>query len=132
MYMLVTADPANVHYIMSSNFSNFEKGYDFNKRFDILGDGIINADRDLWKNQRKVAQALVNHRLFCKRLVKTIQDKVERGLIPVLEHVCKQSLVLDLQDLFQRFTFDASCVSFDPGCLSIDLPEVAFSKAMDN
>ncbi|KAG6747430.1 hypothetical protein POTOM_049834 [Populus tomentosa] len=78
-------------------------GSDFNKRFDILGDGIINADRDLWKNQRKVAQALVNHRLFCKRL-----------------------------DLFQRFTFDATCVSFDPGCLSIDLAEVAFSKAMDN
>jgi cytochrome P450 len=42
--------------------------------------------------------------------------------------------VLDLQDLFQRFTFDATCVvvtGFDPGCLSIDLPEVAFSKAME-
>ncbi|KAJ6869669.1 hypothetical protein NC651_034409 [Populus alba x Populus x berolinensis] len=135
MDMLVTADPANIHYIMSSNFSNFEKGSDFKKRFDILGDGIINADRDLWKNQRKVAQALVNHRLFYQRLVKTIQDKVERGLVPVLEHVSKQSLVLDLQDLFQRFTFDATCVivtGFDPGCLSMDLPEVAFSKAMDN
>ncbi|KAG6746402.1 hypothetical protein POTOM_050942 [Populus tomentosa] len=135
MDILVTADPANVHYIMSSNFSNFEKGSDFNKRFDILGDGIINADRDLWKNQRKVAQALVNHRLFYQRLVKTIQDKVERGLIPVLEQVYKQSLVLDLQDLFQRFTFDATCVivtGFDPGCLSMDLPEVAFSKAIDN
>lgn len=135
MDILVTADPANIHYITSSNFSNFEKGSDFNKRFDILGDGIINADRDLWKSQRKVAQALVNHRLFYQRLVKTIQDKVERGLIPVLEHVYKQSLVLDLQDLFQRFTFDATCVivtGFDPGCLSIDLPEVAFSKAMDN
>ncbi|KAL9375845.1 hypothetical protein Peur_032724 [Populus x canadensis] len=135
MDMLVTADPANTHYIMNSKFSNFEKGSDFNKRFDILGDGIINADRDLWKNQRRVAQALVNHRLFYQRLVKTIQDKVERGLIPVLEHVYKQSLALDLQDLFQRFTFDATCVivtGFDPGCLSIDLPEVAFSKAMDN
>ncbi|KAJ6294556.1 hypothetical protein OIU76_022606 [Salix suchowensis] len=135
MDVLATADPANIHYIMSSNFSNFEKGPDFKKRFDILGDGIINSDRDLWRNQRKVAQAMVNHRLFYQCLVKTVQDKVEKGLIPVLEQVSKQSLVLDLQDLFQRFTFDATCVAvtgFDPGCLSIDLPEVVFSKAMDS
>ncbi|CAK7337124.1 unnamed protein product [Dovyalis caffra] len=134
MEMLLTADPANIHYIMSSNFSNFFKGAEFNKRFDLLGDGIFNADLDSWKNQRKVAQTLLNHRLFYQFLVKSSQDKVRRSLIPVLEHVSRQGLVVDLQDLFQRFTFDATCMivtGHDPGCLSIDLPEVAFSKAMD-
>ncbi|THG11863.1 hypothetical protein TEA_000418 [Camellia sinensis var. sinensis] len=72
---------------------------------------------------------------FHRLLVKTTQDKVEKGLIKVLEHVSKQGLVVDLQDLFQRLTFDTTCMlvtGYDPGCLSIDLPHVPFAKAMDD
>lgn len=42
---------------------------------------------------------------------------------------------MDLQDVFQRLTFDTTCVlitGYDPGCLSVDLPDVPFSKAMDD
>ncbi|KAL6970090.1 hypothetical protein U1Q18_029795, partial [Sarracenia purpurea var. burkii] len=58
-----------------------------------------------------------------------------KGLIPILEHVCKQGIVVDLQDLFQRFAFDATCIlvtGYDPGSLSIKLPYVALSKAMED
>ncbi|XAR62306.1 hypothetical protein NMG60_11017023 [Bertholletia excelsa] len=135
MDMLATVDPANIHYIMSANFVNFPKGPQFLKIFDFLGDGIFNSDADMWQNQRKLARLHITHPRFIRFLVKTSQRKVEKGLIPILEHVSKQGLVVDLQDLFQRFTFDTTCIlvtGYDPGCLSSDLPDVPFSKAMDH
>ncbi|KAK4484754.1 hypothetical protein RD792_007348 [Penstemon davidsonii] len=38
MDMLVTSDPANIHHIFSKNFSNYPKGPEFKKIFEILGD----------------------------------------------------------------------------------------------
>ncbi|GMP26347.1 hypothetical protein CsSME_00002817 [Camellia sinensis var. sinensis] len=102
MNMLVTVDPSKVHYKMSSNFLNFPKGPKFLKIFDFLGDGIFNSDSDLWRNQRKLAQLQLSHPQFHRFLAKTTQDKVEKGLIKVLEHVSKQGLVVDLQDLFPK------------------------------
>ncbi|KAL5840763.1 hypothetical protein ACOSQ4_013371 [Xanthoceras sorbifolium] len=36
MNLLYTSDPANVHYVMSANFSNYVKGPEWRKRFDIF------------------------------------------------------------------------------------------------
>ncbi|XP_019183016.1 PREDICTED: alkane hydroxylase MAH1-like [Ipomoea nil] len=134
--ILITVDPANVHYIMSGNFENFPKGKEFKKIFDVLGDGIFNSDLDLWKNQRKLARALIIHQRFHRYLVRTSWNKVEKGLIPVLEFAAgERGGVVDLQDVFQRFTFDTTCTlvtGYDPGCLSVDFPDVPFSKAMDD
>ncbi|EEF33140.1 alkane hydroxylase MAH1 [Ricinus communis] len=133
--ILGTVDPANIHYVMSSNFANFPKGSEFSKIFNILGDGIFNSDSDSWKNQRKTAQALINHQRFHQFLVKTCRNMVEKGLLPVLEHVADQESVMDLQDIFQRFTFDITCIlvtGYNPKCLSIAFPEVEFSKAIDD
>nr|UXF47987.1 cytochrome P450 CYP96-1a [Daphne genkwa] len=136
MEILCTVDPANVHHIMSSNFSNFPKGPDFKKIFDIFGDGIFNSDSDSWRSQRKMAQGFIAHgnTEFQSFLVKTSRAKIEKGLVPVLEHVLKQGTVVDFQDLFQRFTFDSTwtlVTGYDPGCLSSEFPQVRFSKAMD-
>ncbi|KAL0292866.1 UNVERIFIED_CONTAM: Alkane hydroxylase MAH1 [Sesamum radiatum] len=111
-----------------------DRGVEFKKIFDVLGDGIFNSDADLWRSQRKQARALITHERFRKFLIKTSWEKVEKGLIPVLEHVSEQGMVIDLQDLFQRLTFDTTCIlvtGFDPGCLSTEFPDVPFSKAMD-
>ncbi|XP_060186293.1 alkane hydroxylase MAH1-like [Lycium barbarum] len=132
---LATVDPANVHYIMSENFPNFSKGPEFKKIFHVLGDGIFNADFDLWKDQRKLAREMVIHHRFRKCLKKTSWDKVENGLIPVLEFVAKEGRVIDLQDVFKRLTFDTTfklVLGFDPGCLSLDLPDISFLKVMDD
>ncbi|KAL5751871.1 hypothetical protein ACOSQ2_022378 [Xanthoceras sorbifolium] len=135
MDILATTDPTNIHYIMSSNFSNFPKGPEFNQIFDVLGDGIFNSDSDSWKNQRKVALALINHQSFHQFLLKTSWNKVENGIIPILENVSKQGISVDLQDLFQRFTFDSTCImvtGYDPGCLSVEFPQVLFSRALED
>ncbi|KAF8411568.1 hypothetical protein HHK36_004123 [Tetracentron sinense] len=135
MHVVITADPANVHYVMSSNFSNYPKGPEYKNIFDVFGDSLFNLDSDSWRTQKNVLHTLINHRRFHQFLEKTNRNKVERGLVPVLDHVSKQSLVVDLQDVFQRFTFDSICIlasGSDPGCLSIDFPDVPFSKALDD
>ncbi|XVF61772.1 hypothetical protein PTKIN_Ptkin08bG0157300 [Pterospermum kingtungense] len=135
MDILATCDPANIHHIMSSNFNNYPKGSEFKLIFDILGDGIFNSDMELWRKQRKAAQGFMNHQVFHRFLVRTSRAKVEKGLIPVLDHVAKRSLVVNLEDVFQRFTLDSTCIlvtGYDPGSLSVEFPEVVFSKALDD
>ncbi|KAE8706795.1 Detected protein of unknown function [Hibiscus syriacus] len=135
MIMVITCDPANIHYILSSNFSNFPKGPEYKKIFDILGDGIVNVDMDLWKKQRVIAQASIKHHLFHKYLLRTTRAKVENGLIPVIEHAAKQGLVMNLEDIFQRFTLDSVCIlvtGYDPSCLALESPRVLFSEVVDD
>ncbi|KAF7130591.1 hypothetical protein RHSIM_Rhsim10G0149200 [Rhododendron simsii] len=110
MKMLVTADPAKVRYVTSINFQNFPKGLQFRKIFDVLGDRIFNNDGDSWQSQRKLAQLHMGHRGFQQFSVKSTLDKMEKGLIPYLEQICQPGLVVDLQDLFQRLTFDTTCI----------------------
>ncbi|KAK8328367.1 hypothetical protein V6Z11_A11G246600 [Gossypium hirsutum] len=119
-----TCDPTNVHYIMSSNFNNFPKGPEFKQLFDVLGDGIFNTDMDLWRKQRMVAQEFMRNQSFHKFLA-----------FHVIDYVAKQGLVVNLEDVFQRFTFDTTCIlvtGYDPKCLSLEFPEVPFSKALDD
>lgn len=47
---------------------------------------------------------------------------VEKGLIPVLEHVVKLGIEVDLEDVLQRFDYDNICLlalGFDPKTLSL-------------
>ncbi|XP_010446495.1 PREDICTED: alkane hydroxylase MAH1-like [Camelina sativa] len=133
--MLVTVDPANIHHIMSSNFANYPKGPEFKKLFDVLGDGIFNADSDLWKDLRKSAQNMMMNPEFQKFSLATSLNKLEKGLVPLLDHAANEKLAVDLQDMFQRFTFDTTFVlatGYDPGCLSLEMPEVEFARALDD
>ncbi|XP_010555338.1 PREDICTED: alkane hydroxylase MAH1-like [Tarenaya hassleriana] len=135
MDLLVTVDPANIHHIMSSNFKNYPKGHEFKKIFDVLGDGIFNVDSDLWKDLRKSAQTMFNHQDFQTFTVRTSISKLEKGLLPLLDHVSGHDIVVDLQDVFQRFTFDTTFIlmtGYDPGCLSLEMPEIEFAKALDD
>ncbi|KAK1418893.1 hypothetical protein QVD17_28043 [Tagetes erecta] len=127
--MLFTSHPANVHYILSKNFPNYPKGPDFRTIFDIFGDGIFNSDHELWEFHRKTTNvSLFKHKHFRRLLETTIGNKIEKGLLPVLDRYPE----VDLQDVFQRFTFDVICMLLldcDPESLSIELPIVACEKA---
>ncbi|KAG7571862.1 Cytochrome P450 superfamily [Arabidopsis suecica] len=132
--MLITVDPANIHHIMSSNFANYPKGSEFKKIFDVLGDGIFNADSELWKDLRKSAQSMMTHQDFQRFTLRTSMSKLEKGLVPLLDYVAEKKLVVDLQDVFQRFTFDTSFIlstGVDPGCLATEMPQIEFARALD-
>ncbi|KAI9196548.1 hypothetical protein LWI28_024841 [Acer negundo] len=132
---VITSDPANVHHILSRNFSNYGKGPKFRMIMETLGDGLVNAEGDSRKIQRKIIHSVVHHSNFKSALEKFIRRKVERGLIPVLENVSKLGIAVDMQEVFQRFTFDSTCLmvlGFDPNCLSVEFPQVAFGKVYDD
>ncbi|KAL1559876.1 alkane hydroxylase MAH1-like [Salvia divinorum] len=135
MDMLLTTNPANIHHIFSRNFSNYPKGPEFNKIFDILGDGIFNADFHMWELHRRTTLTFFTHPDFYALLEKSIWDKIQHGLLPVLDHFCQAGMDVDLQDVFQRFTFDSICklvLDYDPRSLSVEMPNVACEKAFND
>ncbi|WOG99891.1 hypothetical protein DCAR_0519247 [Daucus carota subsp. sativus] len=130
--LLITSEPANIHYILSKNFTNYPKGPDFRKIFEILGDGIFNADAHLWELHRRTTGSLFNNAEFYKMLLETSKNKVEKGLIPVLDRVWRDGIEVDLQEIFQRLTFDNICsllLDHDPQSLSLELPYIPCEKA---
>ncbi|XP_040986481.1 alkane hydroxylase MAH1-like [Juglans microcarpa x Juglans regia] len=134
MDFLVTCDPMNVRYISAQNFANYTKGPEFKKLFEPFGDGVLNSDTESWKSYRKLIHSIIKHRKFQMFQERSMQQKVSQGLFPILEHVSRQGIVVDLQDVFQRFTFDNICLlvmGFDPKCLTIELPEVDYRTAFD-
>ncbi|MFQ6629002.1 hypothetical protein Gotur_007258 [Gossypium turneri] len=104
MNWVMTCDPTNAHSVMSSNFDNFPKGPEYKQMFDALEFQLQ-------------------------------QGFVEMGLIPIIADAAKHGLVINLEDIIQRFTFDSACIvvtGYDPSCLSLELPQVLFSKVMDD
>ncbi|MFS7959929.1 putative cytochrome P450 [Helianthus anomalus] len=132
MDMLLTTDPLDIHHILSKNSSNYPKGDKFQKIFDILGDGILNADGKIWEISHKVNFSVLKHVGFQSKMETIIWDKVENGLLPVLESICESGTEMDLQDIFQRFAFDIVFKLFldnDQESLSLNFPYNPYSKA---
>lgn len=134
MDFIITADPINVHHILSKNFVNYEKGSEIREILEPLGDGLINSDSDWWAYQRKMMHSLIKNSKFELFLEKVVRQKAVNGLIPVLDHISDLEIEVDLQEVFKRFTFDNSCLmvlGFDPTSLSVDFPKRTYAKAFD-
>ncbi|KAM3288504.1 alkane hydroxylase MAH1 [Capsicum chacoense] len=130
--MFFTCDPANIHHIFSKNFSNYPKGPEFRKIFEILGNGIFNVDDELWELHRKTTMSIMSHAKFQSLLERTTWGIIDKGLRPILDAFAKQAKTLDLQDVLQRFSFDSITkllLDHDPRSLSIDLPYLSYEKA---
>ncbi|WCJ21143.1 cytochrome P450 family 96 subfamily A polypeptide 1 [Euphorbia peplus] len=136
MNILFTSNPENVRHIASKNFYNYQKGEQYKKIFEPFGEGVLNSDFETWKSFRRMLQSMLKDDKFQLFLQRSMDEKMNKGLIPVLEHVCSQKTAqVDLQDLFQRFTFDNICLlvlGFDPKSLSLDLPHLSYKQAFDD
>lgn len=132
---IITVDPSNIEYMLKTRFTNFPKGRYYRERFsDFLGDGIFNADDEIWKEQRRAATAELHSSRFIDYSAKTIEDLVHKKLLKLIEKLVKSNDHVDLQDVFLRFTFDNICTAafgVDPGCLALHLPRVPFAKAFE-
>ncbi|KAG7658509.1 Cytochrome P450 [Arabidopsis suecica] len=134
MDILLTVDPVNIHYILSSNFANYPKGMEFKKIFEVVGDSIFNVDSGLWEDMRNSSHAIFSNQDFQMFWVSTSVSKLRQGLVPILENAADKNILVDLQDLFQRFLFDTSLIlmtGYDPKCLSVEMPKVEFGDAVD-
>lgn len=132
---VVTADPANVEYILRTRFANFPKGKYYRERFmDLLGDGIFNADDGVWREQRRAAASEMHSIRFGSYSAQSISSLVHGKLLRLLSCLAATGEAVDIQDVFLRFTFDNICMAafgIDPGCLAVDLPEVGFARAFE-
>ncbi|KAG7588415.1 Cytochrome P450 [Arabidopsis suecica] len=75
--MLFTADPRNINHILSSNFGNYPKGPEFKKIFDVLGEGILTVDLELWEDLRKSNHAMFHNQDFLELSLSS--NKIEFG-----------------------------------------------------
>ncbi|CAI0454903.1 unnamed protein product [Linum tenue] len=140
--MIITSDPMNAHHILSTNFTNYEKGRDFKAIMDAYGDGIINSDGESWKLKRQLVHSLINTKEFEDHVMKVMAVKLEHTLFRVLDDCASSSEVVDIQDVFKRFMFDNICLlvlGFDPGylrpaglLLSTTTPTLLCGKAFDD
>ncbi|TYJ39647.1 hypothetical protein E1A91_A04G084000v1 [Gossypium mustelinum] len=133
----ITANPANVEYILKTRFDNFPKGKPFSMILgDFLGRGIFNVDGDSWRFQKKMASLELGKLSIRCYAFDVINLEIKDRLIPLLSSIAtgKERRVLDLQDVFRRFSFDSICrFSFgvDPRCLQFSLPMSEFATAFD-
>ncbi|KAK3150594.1 hypothetical protein QOZ80_3AG0235200 [Eleusine coracana subsp. coracana] len=128
------ADPVNVEHVLKTNFTNYPKGDVYRSYMHVLlGDGIFNADGELWRKQRKTASfefASKNLRDFSAIVFREYSLK----LSSILSQASMAGKVVDMQELFMRMTLDSICkVGFgvEIGTLSPDLPENSFAQAFD-
>ncbi|XVF55684.1 hypothetical protein PTKIN_Ptkin06aG0056600 [Pterospermum kingtungense] len=132
----ITANPDNVEYMLKTRFENFPKGKPFSTILgDFLGRGIFNVDGDSWRFQKKMASLELGKLSMRSYAFEIINSEITDRLIPLLSSVAGQELgVLDLQDVFRRFSFDTICsfsFGLDPRCLELSLPMSKFATAFD-
>ncbi|KAF3794222.1 Cytochrome P450 704C1 [Nymphaea thermarum] len=132
--VVMTCDPRNMEHILRTNFENFPKGEDFQDIFhDLFGDGLANADAESWNFQRKLAHNKIHSKDFRQFSLKNTRDIVKTQLVPLLRQWARQNSVLDIQDVFSRFTYDTACVAAfgdNPRCLSPSFPRLPASEAI--
>ncbi|KAK1416366.1 hypothetical protein QVD17_32157 [Tagetes erecta] len=133
---IVTSDPRNLEHLLKTRFQVYPKGLYFRYAMqDLLGNGIFNADDDIWRNQRKTASIEFHSSKFRNMTTESLLELVHRRLLPVCEESVHQSTKIDLQDILLRLTFDNVCMiafGVDPGCLNPALPKIPFAKAFES
>ncbi|KAG0457094.1 hypothetical protein HPP92_022251 [Vanilla planifolia] len=133
---IYTVDPANVEYILKTNFENFGKGIiTYEVVNDLLGDGIFAVDGEKWRHQRKVASFE-----FSAKVLRDYSSLVFRSNAAKLSELVSVSAdsneTMDIQDLFMKTTLDSI---FKVG-FGVDLDTLggsndkgrAFAKAFDD
>lgn len=132
---IVTANPENVEYMLKTNFNNFPKGKPFTEILgDFLGCGIFNVDGELWRTQRKLASHELSTKSLRDYMMNTLEEEVEKGLLPLMESVAAKEQVVDLQELLRRFAFNVICKVFlgvERCSLDPSLPFPPLAKAFD-
>lgn len=134
----ITANPENVEYMLKTRFENYPKGKPFSAILgDLLGRGIFNVDGEHWKFQRKMASLELGRASIRSYAFEVVSQEIKNRLIPLLSSVADRedsAAVLDLQDVFRRFSFDSICrfsFGLDPKCLEVSLPLSEFAVSFD-
>nr|XP_043611999.1 cytochrome P450 94C1-like [Erigeron canadensis] len=132
----ITSNHKNVEYMLKTRFENYPKGKPFSLILgDFLGRGIFNVDGDLWRFQKKMACLELGKMSMRSHAFKVVKHEIDNRLIPLVSsYLQKEHDVLDLQDVFRRFSFDVICkfsFGYDPKCLDVSQPMSDLAIAFD-
>ncbi|XP_062008640.1 cytochrome P450 704C1-like isoform X2 [Rosa rugosa] len=112
-----TSDPANVEYMLKTNFVNYGKGlYHHSILSDIAGDSIFTVDGESWQHQRKLSSYE-----FSTKIMRDFSLQVFRTNAVKLARIISEAITFDqaieIQDLFMKSSLDSIVRIF----LGIDL-----------
>ncbi|KAK1651961.1 hypothetical protein QYE76_069766 [Lolium multiflorum] len=130
---VITANPANVEHVLRASFDNYPKGPRFASTLhDFLGRGILNADGETWRAQRKAASYEFSTRSLRAFVAQSVHSELHGRLLPLLRRAVSSGRQIDLQDTLERFAFDNICrVAFDhdPHQLPDEVGDGAYPEA---
>ncbi|KAI3873347.1 hypothetical protein MKX03_003216 [Papaver bracteatum] len=133
--VLFTCDPKNVEHMVKTKFNNYQKGPEFLETFSLIGKGIFNVGFDEWLAQRKMAHPRFTSKTFRNTVASVSHAIVQDAFLPLLSHIAKHEWVVDLEDVFLRYSYDSTFrVIFggNSNNLSIEFPENELGKAIDD
>lgn len=89
------------------NFENYSKGEYFHKVFDaFLGQGIFNADGELWKVQRKTAAQIFHVQNFQTEFIRVFLEHIQIMSNRVFDEAVCDFAVIDFHEVMLKFTMD--------------------------
>ena len=100
-----------------------------NSMHELLGDGIFNADGDLWFKQRKTASQMFTANRFKNHIWRVVQKNCQK----VLDFLStNQEPVVDIFNLLNRFTLDSiGEIGFGTSIGSLENPVSPFLRSFD-
>ena len=110
MFSFVTTDPESIEYIVKTKFRSFPKGtYYKSIQDDLLGDGILNIDGELWAWERKTLSSYLHSPAHKNHMIATIDKSIHCKLLVDLEEASKTGSAVDLQEILIRLGLDNMC-----------------------
>ncbi|KAH7298397.1 hypothetical protein KP509_25G041400 [Ceratopteris richardii] len=101
-----TVDPANVEHILKTNFQNYPKGVESHRRsFDLLGNGILNTDGQMWRMHRKLGSL----EFSVQKLRHLTSSVYKKNALKLLEDLYISNEGVDAQELLLDMTFCSIC-----------------------
>ena len=108
---ILTVEPENIKAILSTDFNSYEKGPIFNdKMFSVLGNGVFNADGEIWKFHRSMTRPyFTRDRISHFDNFARHSDAAIAKILSRLAEPAKPGLpsAVDFQDVVARFTLDS-------------------------
>ncbi|MFQ6619259.1 hypothetical protein Gotur_000301 [Gossypium turneri] len=103
---IYTTDPANVEYILKTNFPNYGRGAHIEIMRDLFGDGIFAVDGEKWRHQRKLASYEFSTRVLREYSTAVFRDNAAK-LVAKVSTIAVANGAMDLQDLFMKSALDS-------------------------
>jgi len=123
--VIFTADPENIKAILTTQFEDYGKGEPFHRDWkEFLGDSIFVTDGEQWHNSRQLIRPM-----FTRERVADL-ELFERHVVKVIELLGGGGRVVDVENIFFRYTLDAATdFLLGQSVDSLDDPKVDFAEA---